>query len=167
MHQNALLDGVLLDQPNTLRRLLDEFVEAARELRDDPVGYVSAIRSRAAGSSQPATLLRFGFSLAILCYSLAFATALLLWTTSRRSPAANSDELTVKWIKAPPIILPALDLGSFEDDAGGGGGGGRQYTVAAFARRLRAIPAQSSDRGSGGRAATETSDASISRNRFC
>jgi TonB family protein len=125
MPQNALLDGVLLDHPNALRRLLDECAEAVRELREDPRGYLRSILNHTPGFGRQRTLMRMGLSLALLLYAVGFAVTLLLWTAHQHNSLAAGQDPVYVGHKLNPIIPLLVNKGEDSGDAGGGGGGGR------------------------------------------
>jgi len=123
MQEDALFAEVCFAQTSLVKRLANEFREAARVLRADPKAYiVSAFRGDASSGGRRKALLRFGFALSLVLYTILFAVMLILWSLHARPPITNQ-EYTV--IPIPSSVPPDIELPKADKDARGGGGGGQ------------------------------------------
>jgi protein TonB len=134
MQENALFAEVCFAQTSLVKRLANEFREAAHDLRADPKAYiVSAFRGDASSGGRRKALLQFGFALSLVLYTILFAVMLILWSFQARPPIAQRD-YTV--IPIPSSVPPDLELPKADKDPhGGGGGGNHEMTPASDGER--------------------------------
>jgi protein TonB len=109
-----------------ISRLTDELREAFRELRKDPLAFVTTALKRDASGSRRKMLLRLGLAIALSLYAFAFVSMLVFGSLAHRN---SQDELNDNWHSlslTPLIYWPRIEGPSGKDKAGGGGGGGHE-----------------------------------------
>jgi TonB family protein len=108
--------------------LTDEFKEATREIKNDPVGYLaSAIKGDGSGGYRRQVLLRSGLAVAATLYVSSLAVAILLSTINGSSSAGPEDG----YVMIGLYSVKPQDLQAPESDkvARGGGGGGDEMPM--------------------------------------
>jgi TonB family protein len=125
MHWPALLAGETLDYPNTVCRLILEIIEAARQFRKDPKGFLEAIVFDPQPSRQRSARLRLGFAVASSIYAAAFLAMMVVWTTRVSNYSTNQPVIVGLTRSELPAFIP-LVANAVDDTrrAAGGGGGG-------------------------------------------
>jgi periplasmic protein TonB len=128
MQNRELFADAFISQPTLVTRLGMEFAEASREFRENPSEYVkTAIKGDGIGGRRRRMHLMYGLAVALLVFSSAFITILVLYTiahaekpaeevTENFTPLVNIDDYKPQEVQAPKA----------KERAGGGGGGGRQ-----------------------------------------
>lgn len=131
MQEDALFAEVCFAQTSLVKRLANEFREAARELRANPKVYiVSAFQGDASSGGHRKALLQFGFAISLVLYAILFAVMLMLWAVHAR-PSIEKPEYRV--IPIPSSVPPDMALPQADKDAHGGGGGGQNEMTPASA----------------------------------
>jgi TonB family protein len=131
MRDNALFVGTLSEQPSLALRLIDEFKEASRACRANPVAYIqSAFKDGGVGNRRRKALFRFGLAMGILAYALFFACILIVWTINAKPPLVARTK-PGRVIQLPPFRPQDKLLPQSDRDAGGGGGGGGNSSLPA------------------------------------
>ena len=127
MQNRALFSDTFLYQPSIAKRLKNEFLEASREFRESPTGYiVSALKRDGVGGHRRKMLMRFGLAMGIVIYALVFGAILIVWTVKAKpKEEAPKDEVIAFLPNLDDLQSQPIDLPKADKKAGGGGGGGR------------------------------------------
>src|SRR5262249_4696681 len=92
--EEMLFEDAFVNPPSILRRLIDSFVEAIREFRENPKTYLtSAFKGDGIGGHRRKMLLRFGLAIGIVVYACFFGAILIVWTLHAKAKASSQDEL--------------------------------------------------------------------------
>ncbi|HUK91335.1 MAG TPA: energy transducer TonB [Blastocatellia bacterium] len=117
-------ESFLVSRP-LIRRLGRELAEAARDFRHDPSAFLKAtLRGDGVGGRRRKTILRFGFALGLVLYTVAFFVVLIAWMLTHRHPKLPSDKAAVVLINPINLTDPRTGSAKADDGASGGGGGG-------------------------------------------
>jgi TonB family protein len=137
MQEKALFADTFMNQPFILTRLIQEFLEASREFRENPKTYIrSAFKGDGIGGHRRKMLLRFGLAIGIVVYACFFGAILIVWTLHAKAKANSQDELEVHMINPDDFKMQQIDMPKADKKAGGGGGGGRNTPTPASKGQL-------------------------------
>jgi len=132
-----LFEDAFVDPPSILRRLIDSFIEAFREFRQNPRSYVvSAFKSDGVGGHRRKMLLRFGLAIGIVVYACFFGAILILWSIHAKAKDDSQTELEVHMINPDDFKQQEIEMPKADKKAGGGGGGGRNTPTPASKGQL-------------------------------
>jgi TonB family protein len=128
MQGKSLFEDAFLHQPSILTRLIKEFLEAVKEFRKDPAGYIAtALKGDGIGGKRRKTLLRFGLAVGLVVYAVIFASILVVWVINRTPNAEAAEDLEVVHMVNPDDFkMQPVDAPKDGKKASGGGGGGRK-----------------------------------------
>ena len=137
MQEKALFADAFLYQPSIVTRLIKEFFEASREVRDNPKAYiVSAFKGDGLGGHRRKMLLRFGLAIGIVVYACFFGAILIVWTLHAKAKVDPQAELEVHMVNPDDFKPQQIEMPKAEKKAGGGGGGGRNTPTPASKGQL-------------------------------
>lgn len=137
MQEKALFADTFMNQPFILTRLIQEFLEASREFRENPKTYIkTAFKGDGIGGHRRKMLLRFGLAIGIVVYACLFGAILIVWTLHAKAKANPQDELEVHMINPDDFKMQQIDMPKAKEKAGGGGGGGRNTPTPASKGQL-------------------------------
>ena len=147
MHDPGMFFGTTMEPSSLFGRLWDELLEASREFRDDPRGYLaSAIRGDGAGGRRRQSLLKIGLSIGLIFYSAFFLTLLIVWTITSKPQHPDGKVIDVPLPRitqiAPPRDASAKKADQDSDSKGGGGGGDLSNTPASKGEPPPFLPEQ-------------------------
>ena len=136
--EKVLFEGAFLNQPSIISRLFSESIEATREFRQDPAGYIkTAFKGDGLGGHRRKMLLRFGLATGVVVYAVFFATILILWWVQARAKAAGNDQVVeIHMVNPDDFKMQQVEMPKAKERAGGGGGGGRNTPTPASKGQL-------------------------------
>lgn len=137
MQEKALFADTFLNQPSIASRLIKEFLEASREVRENPKSYiVSAFKGDGLGGHRRKMLLRFGLAIGIVVYACFFGAILVIWSIHAKAKNEAQTELEVHMVNPDDFKAQQIEMPKAEKKAGGGGGGGRNTPTPASKGQL-------------------------------
>jgi TonB family protein len=130
MQNKALFADAFISQPSLIMRLGMEFAEASREFRENPSEYVkTAIKGDGIGGRRRRMHLMYGLAVALLVFSSAFITILVLYTIAHANDKPSEEIAETFTPLVDPNDFKPQDMPEApkaKEKAGGGGGGGRK-----------------------------------------
>ncbi|MEK6324684.1 MAG: energy transducer TonB [Acidobacteriota bacterium] len=137
MQEKALFADAFQYQPFILTRLVKEFLEASREVRENPKAYIlTAFKGDGIGGHRRKMLLRFGLAIGIVVYALFFGGILILWSIHAKAKDIPQEEVAVHFINPDDFKPVEIEMPKAKEKAGGGGGGGRNTPTPASKGQL-------------------------------
>jgi TonB family protein len=141
MQDHALFFGASLEQSSLVRRLFEQFIEASREFRHNPRGFIlSSIKGDGVGGRRRKQFLQYGLAISLLVYSTFFLAILVFWTIAHRAtPTTQDKDVLFVHTTIPPLPYnQEANLRKADKDTenhGGGGGGDNSLTPATQGER--------------------------------
>ncbi len=127
MQNKALFSDAFINQPSLVMRLGMEFAEASREFRENPSEYVkTAIKGDGIGGRRRRMHLMYGLAVALLVFSSAFITILVLYTVAHAEKPAPEIVESIPLVDINDFQQQEVEAPKAKEKAGGGGGGGRK-----------------------------------------